>query len=705
MADFAVLQSGSGGSSRHIYFLCDKPLRSKKLAHSGVKFKGKDGRDHWTWEIELFGTGKQVAVAPSIHPDTGKPYRWLKEPDFETLGIIEADEIASWTGDLSVDVANRDVDGLEYLVGRLDWPHKKLRSVLDGLDHDDFCEDRDGWLRVGMAIHHETMASEEGRQLWHEFSERSGKYDADDLDRVWNSFGDYGSRPVRFVTLVKEAGMLELLHDEPDAPDDQEEAEEHEELAEEGLEVTDTKWMARLDVTDEGAIKVTLYNIRLTLENDPRFKGLARYNEFAQEIYYRTPPGRYVSPKKKIRTRTHQLEGPLFKLENPIDGDLWTDAHDDYIREVFEAPRNRGGYGLKVSDRDIKSAINITARKIPYHPVRETIEQVEWDGVERIDGLAIDYLGCPDDAYHRDTSRLMLIAQIVRIYEPGHKFDNCVILEGKQGVRKSTFISKLGMDWSGELTCGFDNDQKIVEALMNNWTVEMPELSQFAKNEVEPIKAFFSATSNRTRLSYDRRPRDFKRQSVYWGSTNKREYLKDPTGNRRFWPWVVNLEPGEEIDTDRLEAEMPQILAEALAAYREMRAAQPKGTLPLYMKDQRAKRIALQLQQSRQVETEEDALAPDVIDWLDTPVTGAEVKGAPSDFDDLDETEEKMPRQITCAKEIWADCLDYPMDRYERGAALKMTRLMDIVCSRTNWRPVGVQSHPRYGRQKCYGRS
>lgn len=218
--DFGVVRSGSGGESRHFYFLADQAFRSRKIAHSQGKYTDADGKSHWHWEIELFGTGKQVAAPPSIHPDTGKPYEWLHELDPETVCEIDSKTITGWTNTQPESSSDDAFDDLDYVVGRLNWSEKKLRSVLYSLDHDEFCEDREGWLKVGMALHHETGGSKEGLDLWHEFSSESGKYEPEYLDERWPGFGRTGGRPVRFVTLVKAAGMTELLRYDDEQDED-----------------------------------------------------------------------------------------------------------------------------------------------------------------------------------------------------------------------------------------------------------------------------------------------------------------------------------------------------------------------------------------------------------------------------------------------------------------------------------------------------
>lgn len=205
-SEFVPVKSGSGGASRHFYFWSDKPFKSKKIATSGEKFTGTDGKSHWTWELELFGTGKQVAAPPSIHPDTGKAYTWESRRSLSEARVVKSDKLAEITG-RTLDSGTEDASGLEYLTGRLDWNERKIRKVLKALDHDSFCDDYEGWLKVGMALHHETGGSKDGLELWHDFSEDSAKYEPDELDKRWRGFGKSGGEPVRFISMVYEAGL------------------------------------------------------------------------------------------------------------------------------------------------------------------------------------------------------------------------------------------------------------------------------------------------------------------------------------------------------------------------------------------------------------------------------------------------------------------------------------------------------------------
>lgn len=190
--------SGSGGASLHIYFVTDEPFPSKKLANSGKKFTDAEGRKHWTWELELFGTGKQVALPPSIHPDTGKCYKWdLPFDPTDKPPHIDADLIARlvYGEDEYVEYEN-EVMGISY---------EDAEEYLKDLDLDYWCEDRVGWITVAMALHHEFNGSEDAFDVWCDFSKQSRKFDRDVCEEQWDSIKDKAERPVTFRTIVQAA--------------------------------------------------------------------------------------------------------------------------------------------------------------------------------------------------------------------------------------------------------------------------------------------------------------------------------------------------------------------------------------------------------------------------------------------------------------------------------------------------------------------
>jgi hypothetical protein len=221
--------SGSGGASRHFYILSDRSFPSKKLAHSkGFALVWDELRKKevkkWDWEIELYGTGKQVAMPPSIHPDTGIPYRWERSFDIDDLDFglgptVSSDHIAEL---LNIEIGrDDDIPDAERLKP-LGMSLQEIEDVLADIPKEYYRDDRDGWLTVGFALHHETEGSDQGYKLWADFSKDSEKFDKTDQKRVWKSFKG-NKRPVRMATLVtaaREARLEQEMDNLEDLGDD-----------------------------------------------------------------------------------------------------------------------------------------------------------------------------------------------------------------------------------------------------------------------------------------------------------------------------------------------------------------------------------------------------------------------------------------------------------------------------------------------------
>lgn len=216
--DFTALPSvisGSGGESRHVYFITDHPFRSRKLARSDdfdMVFDGKLGREvkKRNWEIELFGSPKQVVMPPSIHPTTGQRYRWEREFDFFGLDFGIVPIIASSL--IEAAGASLDEDDAEPANDeRLGLSLDEAREILDALPVDVWCEDRGGWRDVGMALKHEF--GDGGFDLWCDFSKQSAKYDEREQRSQWKSFKGKAKRLIRMATLKRAAADVRLLEE------------------------------------------------------------------------------------------------------------------------------------------------------------------------------------------------------------------------------------------------------------------------------------------------------------------------------------------------------------------------------------------------------------------------------------------------------------------------------------------------------------
>lgn len=707
--------SGSGGASRHFYFLLEQPFRSKKLRHSEGSFVDAAGKKHWDWEIELFGTGKQVAMPPSIHPDTGKPYVWDLPFDPDDLDAITLplDQVQAWSLNSKPAATTSDDDDLATYVALqpLDLTQKQIDETLALLPLPDWCDDRDGWLQVGMALHHQFEGGIEGLNLWNTFSRQSDKFDAKDQGRVWKSFTARAGG-VRFSTLLQAAAaekdrlMVEDLEESAASPptavvfDDEIEALLGSTTTAGESENTDPSpnlhWTSLLDKNEEGGTKSTLHNLTMIIRHDPRTRGLPERNLFTGETVQRSAPGRKKADRSKNRGEyrgTKQLSGAAFVVDDKVNGKIWSNSADTAIRDVLEAPTKQGGYGIKVSDRDLKGAIDLVGLENAFHPVREYLEKGSWDGSPRAEALFVDYFGAADTPYTRSVAKMFLVAAVTRIYEPGHKFDFAVILEGLQGKRKSTFIEVLAKEWFSELDGDYHDTKEMVESMQGSWILEIPELSNFSRSDVRQIKAFISRRFDKVRLAYKPRAEQFPRQCVFIGSTNDSRYLQDPTGGRRWWPIHCEL---QEVDTDRLTKNVDQIWHETLTLYRSMRAEQPQGRLPLFLSDERASSEAVEMQESRRVESAEDAMAGQIGAWLDSPWRG---EGGLSDTD-LNGDEK---RNRTCLAQIWSECFGRDAAAYGQQQAQQIGRAMNLV---DGWHalPGGVRKIESYGKQRIYER-
>jgi predicted P-loop ATPase len=208
-----------------------------------------------------------------------------------------------------------------------------------------------------------------------------------------------------------------------------------------------------------------------------------------------------------------------------------------------------------------------TARLNSFHPVRNYLDGLSWDGVQRIDRWLTIYGGADDSNFVREIGALLLVAAVRRVRQPGCKFDEMVVLESPdQGTNKSSALAALaGRDewFTDDLPLGCDGRQ-MIEALRGRWIVEASELSGMRRADVERLKAFLSRQTDHGRMAYAKLPTDAPRQCVIVGTTNAEEYLRDPTGNRRIWPVRV-----KRFDVAALDRDRDQLWAEAAARERD----------------------------------------------------------------------------------------------------------------------------------------
>ena len=299
----------------------------------------------------------------------------------------------------------------------------------------------------------------------------------------------------------------------------------------------DSDWMKKLQYEPRSTVlKNNLHNITLILQNDPLLQNIV-FNQ--------------------------QLDGMEIKGTVPWQhpSKYWRDADDAQLISYVDSH-----YGT-FSQRNYQIAVTKVSDDRSYHPIREYLAALpEWDKVPRVDTLLIDYLGAEDNAYVRAVTRKTLCAAVHRVREPGVKFDTMLVLNGPQGIGKSTLISRLAGEWfSDSLNLGDTKDKTAAEKLQGYWILEIGELAGLRKAEVETLRSFLSRQNDIYRAAFGRRATPHPRQCIFFGTTNAESgYLRDTTGNRRFWPvktpgggskhsWELTAEDVEQIWAEVLE--------------------------------------------------------------------------------------------------------------------------------------------------------
>lgn len=432
----------------------------------------------------------------------------------------------------------------------------------------------------------------------------------------------------------------------------------------------DTAWLKKLDYDRKGILKNTIDNAVIILENDPRVAGKMIYNEFSNRAII----------TDKLPWTDH------------INRD-WTDDDDAGVRYFLEHKYGLSGVG-KIAD-----AVSVIFQRHRIHPVREYLNELVWDGTKRLEMLLIDYLGAEGSHYTKAVTRTHMVAAVARIMRPGIKYDTMLVLTGPQGIGKSTLIHTMGRDWFSD-SLSTVSGKEAYEQLQGVWLVEMGELTATKKAEIEATKLFLSKSEDVYRAAYGRRTNRYKRQCIFFGTSNDREFLRDKTGDRRSWPvdcWVQL--PMKDIFTD-LRDEVDQIWAEAVALYK-------KGH-PLILDDAAATE-ALEKQKEHSEESPKtgmiieylDRLYPNNWEDMDLNERRAYLSGN-DDFDTIAE-EAELRKDRTCVMEIWCELF--------RGDPKQLTPLLsreinDILRGLDGWEKAKypIRFGEVYGRQRGYRR-
>jgi len=425
-------------------------------------------------------------------------------------------------------------------------------------------------------------------------------------------------------------------------------------------------WTMGLQRKNNGSLIHNLHNIRLILENDPQLS----------DIVFNLQAGG-VEIKGKVPWE-HQSK-------------FWRDADDaqlicyvDAHYGTFSAPNYKNAFAKVVDDRK-------------YNPVLEYLESLPpWDFVPRVDTLFIDYLGAEDSPYIRAVTRKSLCAAVKRVKNPGIKFDHMPVLNGPQGIGKSTLIAKLGGEWySDSLSLTDMHDKTAAEKLQGYWLVEIGEMQGMNKADVNRVKAFISRQDDKYRAAFGRRVEPHLRQCIIFGTTNSLSgYLRDATGNRRFWP-VKAPGGGSKHPWNLTKDDIQQIWAEALHLAKAETLYLDADLEKLAQGEQRE---AMEVDERQGlVEAYLNTLLPD--NWENMSIYDRR------NF--IEEADSQNPkgtirRETVCNQEIWCECFRKKREDMPPKESYAIAAIMARI---DGWEKQTEPKHHRhYGTQRFYAR-
>lgn len=415
-------------------------------------------------------------------------------------------------------------------------------------------------------------------------------------------------------------------------------------------------------------LKNNLRNLMLILENDENLKGIV-FNQLADGM---------------------EIRG---NVPWPHPAKFWRDADDAQLICYVDA-----AYGT-FSARNYDIAVTKAVDDRSYHPIREFFDTLpDWDGVERVDTLLIDYLGAEDTPYVRAVTRKELCAAYCRVYHPGIKFDSMIVLNGDQGIGKSTLIAKLGGEWySDSLNLSDMNDKTAAEKLQGYWIMEIGELAGMRKADLDKVKAFISRQDDKYRASFGRRVTPHPRQCVFFGTTNSQNgYLRDITGNRRYWNVKVPGN-GKYKPWDMDEDTVKQVWAEVMVYAKAGEKLYLSPELEDYAKEEQ--RAAMERDDREGLVQEYlDMLLPDHWDSMDVYKRRDYVR----DADDPMRPDGSVRRIEVSNMEIWCECFGKAKEDMKPSDSYAISAIMERIAG---WSKTGkAKILPIYGRQRIYKR-
>lgn len=452
--------------------------------------------------------------------------------------------------------------------------------------------------------------------------------------------------------------------------------DKNEEILEGEIVEDDDNWKDNIQYSADGMKALsTLSNIILILRNDKELKFKIFKDIFSSRILVRDG----VPWDRKFETPDR----------------IWTDTDDAGLRWYLES-----NYGI-TSTNKIIDGVNLIAEENAENKVATRLQSTQWDGEKRIETLFIDYLGCEDNVYTREVSEKSLVAAAKRAIYGGIKWDNMPILIGPQGVGKSTFLKILGMEWYNDSLVNVEG-KDACELIQGSWILEMGELSSLRKSEMNLVKNFLSRTDDVFRASYGRRAQKYPRRCAFFGTANDTNFLRDETGNRRFWPIDCFIHrPKKSIFIDLIE-DLEQIWAEACELAKDK-------TYSLVLSKE-ALEIAIKEQDSH---SEDNVYKGIILDYLDKKIPKNtwdsmdlfarrtylnEYESTSKQYDESD----LILRDRVCAAEIWEEALKMDIRYLKKSDSVEINKILSTLFQ---WEKVKQASRfGKYGVQRGYKR-
>lgn len=440
---------------------------------------------------------------------------------------------------------------------------------------------------------------------------------------------------------------------------------------EEPAEKPDFDWTAELERHPKtGDLLPTVKNYELLLRHDPHLKNIGGVDEFMDNaVVFGDLPWRKVSTKDT----------------------LWRDEDDANVLMYVESKFHM------YHEARYQKALTVVHSSRRFHPIRDYLRGLEWDGTARVATMLIDYMGVEDNVYTRAVAVKWMAGAVARVMEPGIKFDFVPILCGGQGIGKSTFCRILGGEWFSNSIHSLTGKDAI-EQIHAAWIDEVGELEAFSRADVRQLKNFLTIQEDKYRKAYARRVTKSPRQCVLIGTSNEYEVLRDWTGDRRFWPVDCHEEMAVKSVFHDMENERDQLWAEAYLLYQQYKDKK----LDLWMSKPEEARLALAAQRDH---TALDPIFSKIQDFLNVPL--------PADWDKKDQMARKTwlksyeegkesgtySRQIVCPKEIWIEGLNCSESAFDQATARKIgTYLRSIGWQQQS----GSVRYRDYGRQRVF---